>query len=106
VNRVLDPQRIITTGSNFGCGNGYLGYRGTFPEWTAREYVGCVVSDTYDMADGRWKELCTVPNGLWLRWSLDGEALAMVLCHCSTTQPPTARTPSDRCCTRSPSPSG
>jgi trehalose/maltose hydrolase-like predicted phosphorylase len=73
--RVLDPQRFITTGSNFLCGNGYLGYRGTFPEWTADEYAGCVVSDTYDRADGRWTELCTVPDGLWLRWSLDGEAL-------------------------------
>jgi 1,2-alpha-glucosylglycerol phosphorylase len=47
-------------------GNGYLGYRGTFPDARRKEYVACTVSDTYDMADGTWKELCTVPNGLYL----------------------------------------
>ncbi len=61
----FDPLQIVTTGSNFMTGNGYLGYRGTFPEWEADEYVGCIVSDTYDNADGKWKELCTVPNGLY-----------------------------------------
>src|SRR6056297_634994 len=61
----FDPAQIVTTGSNFMTGNGYLGYRGTFPEWEADEYVGCIVSDTYDNADGKWKELCTVPNGLF-----------------------------------------
>src|SRR6056297_2469225 len=61
----FDPVQIVTTGSNFMTGNGYLGYRGTFPEWEADEYVGCIVSDTYDNADGKWKELCNVPNGLY-----------------------------------------
>ncbi|MFW6274349.1 MAG: glycosyl hydrolase family 65 protein [Spirochaetota bacterium] len=61
----FDPIQIVTTGSNFMTGNGYLGYRGTFPEWESDEYVGCVVSDTYDNADGKWKELCTVPNALY-----------------------------------------
>jgi 1,2-alpha-glucosylglycerol phosphorylase len=61
----FDPIQIVTTGSNFMTGNGYLGYRGTFPEWESNEYVGCIVSDTYDNADGKWKELCTVPNALY-----------------------------------------
>ncbi len=53
-------------------GNGYLGYRGTFPDARRKEYVACTVSDTYDMADGTWKELCTVPNGLYL--AVDGHS--------------------------------
>src|SRR6056297_3056673 len=67
----FDPVQIVTTGSNFMTGNGYLGYRGTFPEWEADEYVGCIVSDTYDNADGKWKELCTVPHGLFTAIQLD-----------------------------------
>jgi kojibiose phosphorylase len=46
-------------------GNGYLGYRGTFPEWSRDQYVACTVTDTYDNADGKWTELCTVPNALF-----------------------------------------
>ena len=61
----FDPGQLVTNGSNYMVGNGYLGYRGTFPEWRKPEYVGCVVTDTYDNADGKWTELCTVPNGLF-----------------------------------------
>ena len=67
----FDPQQIITTGSNFMTGNGYLGYRGTFPEWTKERYVGCTVTDTWDNADGTWTELCTVPNALYLSVGLE-----------------------------------
>lgn len=67
----FDPIQIVTTGSNFMTGNGYLGYRGTFPEWESDQYVGCIVSDTYDNADGKWKELCTVPNALYTAGEID-----------------------------------
>jgi 1,2-alpha-glucosylglycerol phosphorylase len=63
----FDPSQVVTSGSNFMTGNGYLGYRGTFPEWDKERYVACVVTDTYDNADGKWKELCAVPNALFLR---------------------------------------
>ncbi|MFP4550661.1 MAG: glycoside hydrolase family 65 protein, partial [Spirochaetales bacterium] len=62
----FDEDQLVVNGSNFMSGNGYLGYRGTFPEWRADRYVACVVTDTWDNADGKWKELCTVPNGLYL----------------------------------------
>lgn len=65
IEQRFDSDQLVTNGSNFMTGNGYLGYRGTFPEWRKAEYVGCVVSDTYDNADGKWTELCTVPNGLF-----------------------------------------
>jgi len=61
----FDAQQMITAGSNYMIGNGYLGYRGTFPGADKTDYVGCVVTDTFDNADGKWKELCTVPNTLY-----------------------------------------
>lgn len=75
--RVLEPAQLLTTGSNYLIGNGYLGYRGTFPEWDAREYVGCIVSDTYDCADGVWTELCNAPNALQARWSVEGTPIVV-----------------------------
>ncbi len=76
--RVFEPGQLLTTGSNYLIGNGYLGYRGTFPEWTADQYVGCIVSDTYDCADGRWTELCNAPNALHSQVSIAGEPAVML----------------------------
>jgi kojibiose phosphorylase len=71
--RAFDPDQLVTTGSNFMVGNGYLGYRDTFAEWEKDRYVACIVSDTYDMADGEQRELCNVPNGLFTQLHVDGE---------------------------------
>ncbi len=68
-----DQSQAITEGTNFMVGNGYLGYRGTFAEDTKKEYVGCIVSDTWDKADGKWEELCTVPNALHTTINIDQE---------------------------------
>ncbi|MEX2627155.1 MAG: glycosyl hydrolase family 65 protein [Ilumatobacteraceae bacterium] len=73
-DRVL-PDRVVTTGSNLMVGNGYLGYRMTRPDQTAADFVACTLSDTYDMADGRWRELCNAPNGLLVDLTLDGRRL-------------------------------
>lgn len=70
-----DRDRAVALGSNFLVGNGYLGYRGTLPEQSADDYVGLVVTDTYDCADGRWRELTTVPNPLYVAARVDGEDL-------------------------------
>jgi 1,2-alpha-glucosylglycerol phosphorylase len=70
----FDPDLIVTTGSNFMIGNGYLGYRGTFAEWEQEHFVACTVTDTWDTAPGsEWRELCTVPNGLFAQLWVDGE---------------------------------
>jgi kojibiose phosphorylase len=71
----FEEELLVTNGSNYMTGNGYLGYRGTFPEWTKDQYVGCTVVDTYDNADGKWTELCTVPNALYTGFEVDGEAV-------------------------------
>jgi kojibiose phosphorylase len=77
IEKHFDPDQLVTTGSNFMIGNGYLGYRGTFAEWEADRYVACVVTDTWDMAEGsEWSELCTVPNALFTQLLVDGERLS------------------------------
>ena len=77
IEKEFDPEAFVTTGSNFMIGNGYLGYRGTFAEWEQEHFVACTVTDTWDTAPGsEWRELCTVPNGLFAQIQMDGEALS------------------------------
>ncbi|MDM9631010.1 glycosyl hydrolase family 65 protein [Robiginitalea aurantiaca] len=78
IQDAFDPEDLVTTGSNFMIGNGYLGYRGTFDNWGPEEFVACVVTDTWDQAkDSRWSELCNVPNGLFSEIKADGETCSL-----------------------------
>lgn len=77
IEKSFNKDQLVTTGSNFMIGNGYMGYRGTFEEWEADNYVACIVTDTWDQAEGsRWSELCNVPNGLFTQLYADGEMLS------------------------------
>lgn len=75
VEKAFRQEMEIASGSNFMTGNGYMGYRGTFMEDDKSNYAACIVSDTYDKADGKWRELCTVPNGLYGTIEAEGEKL-------------------------------
>lgn len=78
IRNSFNPEDLVTTGSNFMIGNGYLGYRGTFENWGAKEFVACIVTDTWDQAkDSRWSELCNVPNGLFTQLKVDGEVCSL-----------------------------
>lgn len=81
-----DPASVADVATRHLTGNGYLGYRGTLPEWDASATVGCTVSDTYDNADGKWAELCNVPNALHARWEVLGATLAV-----AADEPPSDR---------------
>lgn len=74
--KITEPEfkqdRAVATGSNFLIGNGYMGYRGTLEESRKSDFVACIVSDTYDNADGHWRELCNVPNPLYVVLSAGG----------------------------------
>lgn len=72
-----DPDRAVALGSNFLVGNGYLGYRGTSAEQLASDFVALVVSDTYDCADGKWEELTTAPNPLFVAANVNDVAVAV-----------------------------
>ena len=77
IENSFSEEQLVTTGSNFMIGNGYMGYRGSFEEWEAEQYVACIVTDTWDQAEGsRWSELCNVPNGLYTRLFVNGEQLS------------------------------
>jgi len=71
----FQEEQIVNYGSNLLCGNGYLGYRGTLEEWDKEQYKACIVSDTYDMADGKWRELVNAPDGLYTELKIDGEKI-------------------------------
>ncbi len=74
----FEADQLVTTGSNYMIGNGYLGYRGTFAEWDADRYVACIVTDTWDAAEpDTMRELCNVPNGLYVRLEINGEPLSI-----------------------------
>ncbi len=72
-----DPDQVINVATSHLTGNGYLGYRGTVPEWRASATVGCTVSDTWDNADGKWAELCNVPNALFAELGHLGQPVAI-----------------------------
>ncbi len=72
-----DKDRAVAVGSNLLCGNGYVGYRGTSAEQRAEDYVAFVVSDTFDCADGVWRELTTAPNPLLVAASVAGVELGI-----------------------------
>jgi kojibiose phosphorylase len=67
----FDKEQLVHYGSNLLCGNGYLAYRGTLEEWDKEQYKACIVSDTYDMADGKWRELTNAPDGLLTQIYID-----------------------------------
>ena len=71
----LKEEQLVHYGSNLLCGNGYLGYRGTLEEWGKEQYQACVITDTYDLADGKWRELSNSPNALKTEVIIDGEKI-------------------------------
>ncbi len=77
IESIYDSSQSINSGSNFMIGNGYLGYRGTMAEDTCKDHVGCFVTDTWDNADGKWEELCNVPNGLYTQIFIEGTPLSV-----------------------------
>ena len=81
------PEDVITAGSNWLTGNGRVGYRGTFAEWDEDGFVACIVADTYDTADGKWRELVNAPNALHTRWELDGALVGLEVDEVAEHQP-------------------
>ena len=71
IKKGYNSEQSITDGTTFLLGNGYLGYRGTFAEDRKEDYVACIVTDTWDNADGKWEELSNVPNALYAAFYVD-----------------------------------
>ena len=67
-----DAEHVDHSPSIFLCGNGYMGYRGTFSDQRAEDLSGWIISNTWDNADGRWSELVNAPNPLYLSIERNG----------------------------------
>lgn len=59
----LIAANVELNGSKFLLGNGYMGYRGTLEEYTAKEQVACTLAGVYDRAGQAWREPVNAPNG-------------------------------------------
>jgi len=68
----FDPNQAVNSATLFLLGNGYLGYRGNLAGDGKQDDSGCFVTDTWDKADGKWEELCNVPDALRTRLFVDG----------------------------------
>ncbi|MGM0378861.1 MAG: glycosyl hydrolase family 65 protein [Bacillota bacterium] len=75
IENEFNKEQKINNGSNFLLGNGYLGYRANFCNDKKKDYVACIVTDTFDKADGKWRELCNVPNGLFTDFKVNGKKI-------------------------------
>lgn len=59
-------DQIVSNGNKFLTGNGYIGYRGTLDEFSAKECVGVNIAGEYDGVPGKWRETLNVFNPLFL----------------------------------------
>lgn len=61
----FDLERITKVGNKFLTGNGYLGIRGTLPEYTKKEYCAINLAGIYDQVGDGFREPLNAPNGLY-----------------------------------------
>ncbi len=58
----FDKNNIINYGNMFLVGNGHLGYRGTYEEYTKEQMVSLNVVGLYDKYKKSWRESINMPN--------------------------------------------
>ena len=68
------PEHITLKGNKFLVGNGYMGLRGTLPEYEKEEFVAVNLAGIYDQVGDGWREPLNAPNGLYTYIELDGTA--------------------------------
>jgi nigerose phosphorylase len=70
----FDPEKITSNGNKFLVGNGYMGIRGTLPEYGKDEFVAVNLAGIYDQVGDGWREPLNAPNGLFTYLEQGGEA--------------------------------
>ena len=70
----FDPEKITSNGNKFLVGNGYMGLRGTLPEYEKEEFVAINLAGIYDQVGDGWREPLNAPNGLYTYIELGGTA--------------------------------
>ncbi|WP_455794088.1 glycoside hydrolase family 65 protein [Clostridium butyricum] len=67
-----DKEKIAENGNKFLTGNGYLGMRGTLPEYEKEQFPAINLSGIYDQVGDAWREPLNAPNGLFTYVEFDG----------------------------------
>ncbi|MDF2905886.1 MAG: Kojibiose phosphorylase [Herbinix sp.] len=68
------PEQITSNGNKYLVGNGYMGLRGTLPEYEREECVAVNLAGIYDKVGDGWREPLNAPNGLYTYIELGGTA--------------------------------
>lgn len=69
----FDKKNIPKNGNKFLVGNGYLGIRGTLPEYEKSELVAINLAGIYDQVGDAWREPLNAPNGLYTYIEFEGK---------------------------------
>jgi len=68
-----NKDRISENGNKFLIGNGYLGIRGTLPEYEKEQFTAINLSGIYDQVGDSWREPLNAPNALFTFIEYDGQ---------------------------------
>jgi len=68
-----NKDRISENGNKFLIGNGYLGIRGTLPEYEKEQFTAINLSGIYDQVGDSWREPLNAPNALFTYVEYDGQ---------------------------------
>lgn len=68
-----NKDKISANGNKFLIGNGYLGIRGTLPEYEKDQFVAINLSGIYDQVGNAWREPLNAPNALFTYVEFDGQ---------------------------------
>ncbi len=63
--KVFNEGKISENGNKFLIGNGYMGIRGTLPEYEKEQFPAINLSGIYDKVGDSWREPLNAPNGLF-----------------------------------------
>lgn len=70
-------ERITANGNKFLVGNGYMGIRGTLPEFDKNNFTAVNLAGIYDQVGDAWREPLNAPNGLYTRLEFDGASYGL-----------------------------
>ncbi len=68
-----NKDRISESGNKFLTGNGYLGIRGTLPEYEKEQFTAINLSGIYDQVGDSWREPLNAPNALFTYIEFDSQ---------------------------------
>ena len=74
----FEKENIINYGNMFLVGNGHLGYRGTYEEYSKDEMVSLNVVGVYDRYKKLWRESINMPNPFMVTVSSDDKSFSIL----------------------------